>query len=86
MIRTDASTPPIIGRPLPPPIIADVDIARLRADGHGVTAIARWLNDNGVPTASGRGLWYPETVHRRLHRARHAAYMRDWRHGIRRRT
>jgi DNA invertase Pin-like site-specific DNA recombinase len=37
-------------------------IKRLHSQGLGWTAIARRLNDDGVPTAQGGRCWYPSTV------------------------
>jgi hypothetical protein len=53
-------------------------IAALYAQGHGPTVIARRLNADRVPTPSGRGHWYPETVHRHMHPDAWNAYMRDY--------
>lgn len=36
----------------------------MRGAGYGPTVIARSLNRRGVPTPSGRGRWWPETVKR----------------------
>ena len=59
---------------------ARVIIARLSAEGMGPTAIARHLNATGVPTPSGRGRWYCETVHRHgAGREGWATYMRNYR-------
>jgi hypothetical protein len=59
---------------------ASGEIARLRAEGMGTTEIARSLNARGVPTASGRGMWWPATVRRHSYqREAWAAYMRSYR-------
>jgi Recombinase len=58
---------------------ARAEIARLKAEGYGPTAIARSLNARRVPTASGRGMWYPDTVRRSLEPAKWAAYIRRYR-------
>jgi hypothetical protein len=60
-------------------------IAALRAAGISWHGVARTLNAQGVPTPSGRGRWYGETVNRHANPTAHAAYMRDWRAGVRRR-
>lgn len=59
-------------------------ILRLHADGLGPTSIARHLNATGVPTPSGRGRWWPETVVRHRDPATWAAYMRAYRARMRR--
>ena len=48
------------------PIAARPEIVRLRAAGYGHTEIARTLNRAGVPTPSGRGQWWPDTVRRHV--------------------
>lgn len=65
--------------PSGPPVAARPVIGQLRAAGYGWSTIARQLNTGGVPTPTGRGRWYPETVMRHLDPERHAAYMRDYR-------
>jgi hypothetical protein len=60
-------------------IEARAEIARLHADGHGPTAIARSLNARGIPTPTGRGRWYPETVQRHHDPAAWREYMRRYR-------
>lgn len=62
-----------------------VVIAQLREAGLSWNAVARTLNRQGVPTPSGRGSWYGETVNRHANPHAHAAYMRDYRVGVRRR-
>jgi hypothetical protein len=54
-------------------------IAELRAQGLGFRAIARKLNDDGVPTPSGRGQWYQHSVKTHLHADAWANYMRGYR-------
>lgn len=66
----------------PARVNAVAEIVRLRAQGHGPTAIARSLNTRAVPTPSGRGRWYPETVTRHADpaaRARWASYIAGYR-------
>ena len=77
----------MVGAARPParPAPARVVIAELRAGGMSWHAVARTLNASGVPTPSGRGRWYPETCNRHANPDAHAAYMRAWRAGIRRR-
>lgn len=55
---------------------ARVEINRLRAAGYGPTAIARSLNARGIPTPTGRGGWWPQTVRRHVDPAPWAAYIR----------
>jgi hypothetical protein len=50
----------------PPRIQARAEIVRLQAAGYNATAIARSLNRRAVPTPSGRGRWWPETVKRHV--------------------
>jgi hypothetical protein len=57
----------------------DVLIAAMAARGLRASAIAHRLNVAGVPTGSGRGRWYGETVQRRVDRAGWNAYMRAYR-------
>jgi excisionase family DNA binding protein len=68
-----AQTPPA-NRDLPPPILSAADtpqarkaalVARLQAlqaEGLSHQAIAKRLNDDGVPTISGRGQWQKGTI------------------------
>ena len=61
---------------------AQAEIVRLRAAGYGPSAVARSLNQRGVPTPSGRGRWFPETVKRHadpVERMRWARYIADYR-------
>lgn len=67
------STPP------PATIHARAQIARLRADGLGPTAIARRLSREGVSTPTGIGPWRCETVLRVENPDAWAAYMRAYR-------
>lgn len=63
-------------------INARAEIARLRASGTSTAGIARSLNARGVPTPSGRGRWWPETVLRHgdmMRRQQWAAYMARYR-------
>lgn len=62
-----------------PAIAARAEIVRLQAGGYGPTEIARTLNVRGVPTPTGRGIWWPETVKRHVDGAAWAAYMRSYR-------
>jgi hypothetical protein len=66
-------------RPAPSVTAARPVIGQLRAAGLGWSSVARRLNATGVPTPSGRGRWYSETVMRHADPERHAAYMRDYR-------
>jgi hypothetical protein len=63
----------------PDPDPARGEIARLRAAGLGWKAIARDLNDRQVPTPSGRGRWWPESVRRHYEPGAWSAYMRAYR-------
>lgn len=51
-----------LGRPpaVPPALVAR--IRRARKGGASLSAIARRLNDEGVPTAHGGARWYPSTI------------------------
>ena len=63
-------------------INAVAEIVRLRAAGYGATAVARSLNSRGVPTPTGRGQWWPETVRRHADptvRLRWNRYIADYR-------
>jgi DNA invertase Pin-like site-specific DNA recombinase len=51
------------GRPRVLPDEVRERITAMRADGATYTAIADRLNAEQVPTARGRGQWYPSTVH-----------------------
>lgn len=54
-----------LGGPRPAPRVeARAEIVRLRASGLGAAEVARSLNRRGVPTPTGRGRWWPETVKR----------------------
>jgi hypothetical protein len=61
---------------------ARAEISRLRAAGYGAAETARSLNARGVPTPTGRGKWWPETVRRHADPAVTLAwrrYMADYR-------
>jgi len=61
---------------------ARAEIVRLRASGLGASEVARSLNRRGVPTPTGRGRWWPETVKRHadpVHAARWRLYIADYR-------
>jgi len=62
-----------------PSLNARAEIARLQAAGYGTTVIARTLNARGVPTPTGRGMWWPDTVRRHVEPAGWAEYMRRYR-------
>lgn len=65
-----------------PVIQARAEIVRLKAAGYGHAEIARSLNRRSIPTPSGRGQWWPDTVRRHtdpLARARWNATMRRYR-------
>ncbi len=51
-----------LGRPVTLPARVCERIVQAHAEGLGWTAIARELNDDGVPTAQGGKRWYPATV------------------------
>jgi len=51
-------------QPMPRGVDARAEIGRLRAAGLGPAEVARSLNARGVPTPTGRGAWWPETVRR----------------------
>lgn len=60
-------------------------IAGLRAEGATWAGIARTLNARGVPTPTGRGRWWGESVARHANPDAWAAYMRHYRaHSYRR--
>ncbi len=73
-----AHTSPVTytGRPI---MSARPVIAGLRAEGNSWAAIARTLNAGGVPTPTGRGRWWGESVHRHADPEAWAAYMRHYR-------
>jgi hypothetical protein len=60
-------------------IEARAEIVRLRAGGLGATAIAQSLNRRAVPTPTGRGRWWPETVKRHVDPGPWRDYMRRYR-------
>jgi hypothetical protein len=61
------------------------EIRRLHASGLTYTDIARDLNERGVPTPSGRGVWHRQTVERHDKHEEWAEYMRQRRERERRR-
>jgi len=65
--------------PSPPKVAAVPEILRLRAQGYGPSAIARNLNRRGVPTPSGRGRWWPDTIKRHIDPGPWREYMRRYR-------
>ena len=67
-------------------IEARAEIARLSAEGYGASTIARSLNARGIPTPTGRGQWWPETVRRHHDPQAWAAYIRRYRHRRRAQT
>ena len=67
------STPPA------PVIQARAEIVRLRSEGYGLTEVARSLNARNVPTPSGRGRWWPDTVRRHVNPGPWADYVRRYR-------
>ena len=52
--------------PAPSSVQARAEIVRLQSEGYGPTHIARSLNARAIPTPSGRGRWYPESVQRHV--------------------
>jgi hypothetical protein len=60
-------------------LTARAEIQRMRAAGYGRTEIARTLNIRGVPTPSGRGQWWADTVRRFVEPQPWSEYMRDYR-------
>ena len=65
---------------------ARAEIARLRASGQSWRAVAHTLNQAGIPTPTGRGSWWPQTVMRHAdQRARSdwSAYIARYRQRIR---
>lgn len=61
------------------------EIARLRHDGYGWSAIARSLNQREIPTPTGRGAWHARSVENHLNPEEWAAYIRARREEARRR-
>lgn len=70
-------------RPAPTNLQARAEIVRLQAEGYGLAKIARSLNTRQVPTPSGRGQWWPDTVRRHVDPGPWAAYIRRYRAGRR---
>lgn len=68
-----------------PGVNAAAEIHRMWAAGYGDAVVARSLNARSVPTPSGRGRWWPETVRRHadpVARARWNAYIHRYRHRV----
>lgn len=63
----------------PAPVAARPEIVRLQAAGYGATAIARSLNRRQIPTPSGRGQWWPDTVRRHVDPGPWRDYIRRYR-------
>lgn len=61
------------------PIEARAEIVRLKAQGVGHTQIAKSLNTRGVPTPTGRGVWWPDTVKRHVDPVPWRDYIRRYR-------
>lgn len=55
-------------------------IRQLRASGMTSQQIATALNQAGIPTASGRGKWWPQTVDRHEDPDAWASYIRRYRY------
>jgi len=60
-------------------IQARAEIVRLRGEGYGLTEVARSLNARGIPTPSGRGHWWPDSVRRHVEPGPWAEYVRRYR-------
>jgi hypothetical protein len=60
-------------------IHARAEIIRLKAEGLGPAAIAARLNAGQVPTPSGRGQWWPDSVRRHVDPGPWADYIRRYR-------
>jgi DNA invertase Pin-like site-specific DNA recombinase len=58
-----------LGRPATMPARVVARIQRERSTGSSLSAIARSLNEKGVPTAQGGACWYASTVRAVLERA-----------------
>ena len=72
----------LVGDLHPSSLNARAEIVRLRAAGYGAAETARSLNRRGVPTPTGRGQWWPETVRRHadpMVRQQWARYIADYR-------
>ena len=62
-----------------PRVEARSEIVRLKSAGYGPSEIARSLNARAVPTPTGRGRWWPDTVKRHIDPAPWRAYIRRYR-------
>lgn len=62
-----------LGRPSPLPAATRQKILRLHRRGLGARRIAKLLNEQGTPTASGTGRWHVTTVQRVLARRKPSA-------------
>lgn len=71
--------PRVQARGAAPPIQARAEIVRLRDAGYGLTEIANTLNARAVPTPSGRGRWWPDSVRRHVDPGPWAEYIRRYR-------
>jgi hypothetical protein len=71
--------PQVRGAAPPATLQARAEIVRLKNQGLGPAAIAAQLNAQRIPTASGRGQWWPDTVRRHVHPGPWADYMRRYR-------
>lgn len=65
--------------PAPPGIVARAEITRLQREGVSLNGIARSLNGRGIPTPSGRGQWWPDSVKRHVDPGPWADYIRRYR-------
>jgi hypothetical protein len=63
----------------PATVEAKAEILRLRAAGFGHSEIARTLNARAIPTPTGRGQWWPDTVKRHVNPGPWRAYIRRYR-------
>lgn len=62
-----------------PTVQARPQIVELRAAGQSWSSVARTLNARGVPTPTGRGMWWPESVRRHVDPAPWRDYIRRYR-------
>ena len=62
-----------------PRVQARAEISRLQASGYSATQIARSLNRRAIPTPTGRGQWWPETVKRHVNPEPWARYIARYR-------
>jgi hypothetical protein len=65
--------------PKAPVVQARAEIVRLQAQGYRPSEIARSLNARQVPTPSGRGQWWPDSVRRHVDPGPWADYIRRYR-------